>query len=164
MGLCERCKKTQATFHLTNISPEGEKTERHLCERCAVEEGLIQVQKPNISAEFIENFISAAKVAGPDLDVVCPKCGTSYVEFRNRGVLGCPRDYDVFEEWMMPLLERAHEGAYQHVGKVPKSLGFKPSHIRELRHLKRLLEEAVAGEDYERAAELRDRIRKLEQS
>ena len=34
MGLCERCRKAQATFHMTNIEASGTKKERHLCERC----------------------------------------------------------------------------------------------------------------------------------
>ena len=41
MGVCERCKRAQATFHLTDIKPSGEKIERHLCEKCAGEAGLV---------------------------------------------------------------------------------------------------------------------------
>ncbi len=165
MGLCERCKKVQATFHLTNITREGEKIERHLCERCAVEEGLIQIQKPNFSAEFIENFIASAKAASPaDTDLVCEACGISYVEFRNQGLLGCPKDYDVFAELLKPLIERAHDGATRHIGKTPRSLGLKRTTEQEIWRLKRQLRDAVAGEDYERAAELRDRIREMDES
>jgi len=165
MGLCERCKKAQATFHLTNITREGEKIERHLCERCAVEEGLVQVHKANFNAEILENFIAAAKSASAsDTDLVCEECGISYVEFRNQGLLGCPKDYDTFSEVLLPLIERAHDGETQHVGKSPTSLGVTRTTQQEIRQLKRRLDEAVAAEDYERAAELRDRISALEAS
>jgi protein arginine kinase activator len=163
MGLCEHCKKAPATFHLTNINRDGEKVERHLCERCAIEEGLVQVQKPAFSAELLENFIAAAKSTGTaHANLVCDECGISYVEFRNQGLLGCPNDYEAFKEALAPLIERAHDGATHHVGKSPKSLGTTRTTQQEVRRLKRQLQEAVTAEDYERAAELRDRIRTLE--
>lgn len=165
MGLCERCKKAHATFHLTNISRDGEKVERHLCERCAIEEGLIQVHKPNFSTEILENFIASAKSASSgNVNLVCEECGISYVEFRNRGLLGCSNDYDTFKEALLPLIERAHDGATHHTGKSPQSLGATRTTQQEVRRLKRQLDEAVAAEDYERAAELRDRVRTLEAS
>ena len=163
MGLCEHCKKAQATFHLTNITRDGEKLERHLCERCAIEEGLVQVHKPNFTTELLEDFIASAKAAASaDTNLACDECGISYVEFRNKGMLGCPHDYDAFAEVLIPLIEGAQNKATHHVGKAPKSLGTARTTHQELRRLKRQLDEAVAGEDYERAAELRDRIRTLE--
>jgi len=164
MGLCERCKKAQATFHLTNIEPGGAKFERHLCERCAVEEGLIQVQKPSVNInDILENFVEGGKASGSALkNLVCEECGISYVEFRNQGLLGCAHDYDAFKEHLARLLDRAHDGATHHVGKAPKSLGRESSLQQDIRRLKRQLHEAVAAEDYERAAKLRDRVRELE--
>ena len=165
MGLCEHCKKAQATFHLTNISREGEKVERHLCERCAIEEGLVQVHKPNFNAEILEKFIATAKGSSSEaIELVCDECGISYVEFRNQGLLGCPKDYDTFQELLLPLIERAHDGQTHHLGKTPKSLGITRTTQQDVRRLKRQLGEAVAAEDYERAAELRDRISALEAS
>jgi protein arginine kinase activator len=166
MGFCERCKKAQATFHLTNISREGEKLERHLCEHCAVEEGLVQVHsKSTLHTEVLEDFIATAKsISSADTNLVCEDCGMSYVEFRNQGLLGCPADYDTFSELLLPLIERAHDGATHHTGKSPKSLGTTRTTLQEVRRFKRQLEEAVVAEDYERAAELRDRIAALENS
>jgi len=166
MGLCENCKKAQATFHLMNITREGEKIERHLCERCAIEEGLVQAPKQNFSMEIIENFIESAKSSGPEnqSDMLCDECGISYVEFRNQGLLGCPNDYDAFQDVLQPLIERAHDGATQHIGKTPSTLGVERTPQQEIRLLKRQLDEAVAAEDYERAAKLRDRIDTLEKS
>ena len=166
MGLCERCKKAQATFHLTNIDRSGNKIERHLCDGCATEEGLLHSPKATIDLnDLLENFISGSKSGAADLSsLVCEECGISYVEFRNQGLLGCAHDYDVFKEHLGRLIERTHAGATTHVGKAPKSLGVQQKPHQELHRLKRQLEDAVAAEDYERAAQLRDRIRELEQA
>ncbi len=165
MGSCERCRKAQATFHLTNLE-SGSKVERHLCEKCAIEEDLLKLQKPSVNInDLLESFIAGSKAGSAALsNLVCSECGISYVEFRNQGLLGCARDYDVFKEPLKRLLERAHDGASHHAGKSPKSAGVKRPPTQDIRRLKKQLEDAVAGEDYERAAQLRDRIRELEGS
>lgn len=162
MGLCERCGKAQATFHLTNIEPDGEKSERHLCDRCASEEGHLAVPKPAATVnEYLESFLASAKAAGPSL--VCEHCGISYVEFRNQGLLGCPHDYDAFREPLEKLLKRAHAGQNHHTGKSPRQAAApRPNPEQELRRLRKSLTEAIQGEDYERAAELRDQLNGLE--
>ena len=167
MGLCERCKKAQATFHMTNIEASGQKQERHLCEHCAIEENLMQPAKPAVDInDLLESFVAAGKSSGGAnvTDLVCENCGISYIEFRNQGLLGCPHDYDAFAEPLARLLERAHEGGTHHVGKAPKSVGVRRTTQQDVRRLKRTLAEAVAAEDYERAARLRDQIRQLEES
>ncbi|MBU0639427.1 MAG: UvrB/UvrC motif-containing protein [Planctomycetes bacterium] len=164
MGLCERCKKSQATFHLTNLEPGGAKVERHLCENCAVEEGLLQIQKAPVNInDILGHFVAGSKSGAAKLsNLICEECGISYIEFRNQGMLGCANDYEVFREPLAKLLEHTHDGGLHHTGKVPRSLGVQRTSQQDIRHLRRQLEEAVVAEDYERAAELRDRIRTME--
>ena len=164
MGFCERCKKAQATFHLTQIESGGEKIERHLCEQCALDEGLLQMQKPTVNVQdVLQSFVASAKAGpGPSSDLMCGNCGLSYIEFRNQGLLGCAEDYDVFRDALAPLIGRAHDGATSHTGKTPRSLGQPRTTQQDLRKLRRQLEEAIRAEDYERAAELRDRLHELE--
>jgi protein arginine kinase activator len=161
MNLCENCKKAPATFHLTNLSPAGEKAEHHFCDRCALEKGLLQVSKPS-SLELIDSFIKSATGKASAAELVCDECGISYYEFRNQGLLGCPHDYDVFKDVLKPLLERAHEGGGHHTGKSPRSGSARRKPQQDIQKLKRQLREAIAAEDYERAAALRDRIQGLE--
>src|SRR5262245_4781608 len=162
MGLCERCKKAQATFHLTRIDPSGEKFERHLCERCSVEEGHSHAQKPANHAELLENLIGMKTTVQALAGLVCEECELSYLEFRNQGPLGCPNCYDAFKPELAALIERAHDGATHHVGKSPRSFGQPRTSEQDLLSLRRQLDEAIGGEDYEAAARLRDRIRTLE--
>lgn len=162
---CERCKKAQATFHLTNIKPStGEKVETHLCEACAIEEGFVPKTATAQVEELLANLV-ASKSAGTKLsELVCDECGMSFIEFRQNGLLGCPRDYDVFRESLDSMIERAQDGATQHTGKSPRTRAQPSTTAGDRRKLKKLLAEAVAAEDYERAAELRDRLRESEGS
>ena len=162
MTLCQRCNKAPATVHLTDIlPPNGEKRERHLCERCSREEG-VMVQKNESISSILEGFIKQSSGMKDMADVTCPTCGITFREFRSQGLLGCPQDYEVFEKNLSPLIERAHEGGTHHVGKVPARLGGEPSRRVKLARLRKSMREAVEQEDYELAAKLRDEISELD--
>ena len=87
---------------------------------------------------------------------------TRWPVFRHKKLLGCPADYDAFEKALIPLIERAHEGASHHIGKVPMRLGAPRSSENELVRLRRRLAKAVEAEQYEEAAKLRDKIKTRE--
>ena len=86
----------------------------------------------------------------------------TFREFRLKGQLGCPHDYDVFRSLLTPLIERAHAGASHHVGKVPDTADATVRKQTGLLRLRRELEEAIEQENYEQAARLRDQLRSLE--
>ncbi len=60
------------------------------------------------------------------------------------------------------LIEKAHDGKTAHCGKIPLKTPKDTKKQMELLNLRQQLEAAVQSEDYELAAELRDKIRKLE--
>ena len=71
----------------------------------------------------------------------------------------------MFEKDLTPLLQRAHEGATHHVGKVPTRRGGTGVPMKrqvDVAKLRKELARAVEAEDYERAAKLRDQIRQAE--
>ncbi len=103
---------------------------------------------------------SSALAEAPD--VKCPVCGMTFHEFRQKGLLGCPNDYQEFEQHLAPLLERAHGGNAFHTGKVPPNASRDQQRQNRLLRLRGSLKEALAREDYEGAAKLRDEIKKLE--
>ena len=156
---CQSCKEP-ATVHLTEIV-NGEKIERHLCENCAHKEGItIKTQIP--LNELLNNIVTAQEDADELADLSCPHCGLSWSEFRKAGLLGCPNDYLAFERPLRNLIERAHEGASVHVGKVPRNAEGGISDQVQLRKLRKELEQAIDKEDYEKAARIRDEIKHLE--
>lgn len=165
--LCQLCSKVPATVHVTDIvPPHGEKRERHLCEGCAEEEGITMKQHEPINtilAKFVQQKVGGGMEEVANL--TCPECGVNFREFRSQGLFGCPHDYEVFAEYITPLIERAHGGATQHIGKVPQRLGggpAEPGGRAQRARLQRELQEAVEREDYEVAARLRDQIEALQ--
>jgi protein arginine kinase activator len=162
--LCQVCKKQPATVHLTEII-KNKKREMHLCEDCASKKGVpFKAHQFSIS-DLLSGLVNtqAAQELAKMSQVKCPICGLSYLEFRQHGRLGCATDYTVFKEGLMPLLERIH-GSTDHLGKIPRTSGEAREGSRELLELRQALKLAVAREDYEKAAELRDRIQHLEEN
>jgi len=156
--MCEECGEKRATVHMTDFV-DGEKVQRHLCEECyAKEEGKKYLSPGAVFAQILAAVSPGLKELSQK---TCPQCGVSYLEFRQRGVLGCPYDYEVFAEPLENLLEHVH-GDTRHCGKVPPQAGRQAVAAGKLRSLNRKLERAVGREDYEAAARLRDRINELE--
>lgn len=162
--MCDNCGAADAVIHLTQIE-NNQMSVCHLCEKCAAAKGL----EAESSAPFpLTDFL--AQMGGSEEEVqsgersrdACTFCGLTFKEFRDTGRLGCPHCWTTFEQHLRGLLRRIHGGT-QHVGKV--YLPPDPSATerqKRLEGLKRRLERAVAAEDFERAAELRDEIRSLE--
>ncbi len=164
---CDRCDN-KATVHEVTVT-NGKKTEKHLCEQCARNEGLV-VQPSEPMSALLTKFIMApglaakgAKPAGPSTPAApspaCGSCGQTWAQFKQHGLLGCPECYTSFEASLGPLIERAQEGATHHIGKSPRREGPSIDRQRLLRSLRKELTEAIDKEQYERAASLRDVIR-----
>jgi len=156
---CENCGEREATVHYTEIE-DGEKKEIHLCDEC-YREKLAPVQKMVDFTQVLQKLLQGAirdhtAVGG----AICPSCGMSLAEFRASGRFGCPNDYKVFSDQLKPLLEKIQHDV-RHVGKVPVHAGEELREKNELVRLRRELERAVQREEYERAAQVRDEIRKL---
>ena len=158
---CDKCGKT-ATIHLTEII-DGEKIEKHFCQNCASTDGItIKAEIP--IGQLLEDFVLQSGGLDDTPELVCDVCGMTFSEFRDAGLLGCPNNYDVFEEGLVGLLERAQEGAVQHIGKVPHGADDIQKRQMAILRLRSELKAAINNEDYERAASLRDQIKEIENS
>ncbi len=161
---CEICKKCEATIHLTEII-EGVRTETHICENCAYQQG-ISVKGQIPINELLSNLLNV-QPADEDMEgtaddkTACPHCGFTLEQFRKEPLLGCPYDYEVFDKALAPIIEKAHDGNSVHRGKTPSKASDSERKQVELMNLRRRLEAAVRAEDYETAAKLRDSINQL---
>jgi len=170
---CERCHERPARYHLKQVINGQTVVELNLCERCAAEHGELPsgtgqvVEAPFSIQQFLAGLLGGAGEPGtPEAlsgaeRLSCPRCAHTYLEFSRTGLLGCPECYDAFSTQLQPLIRRIH-GKTRHEGKTPARSGVGLRHRREREALRRELAEAVAREDFERAAVLRDGIRKMD--
>jgi protein arginine kinase activator len=163
---CDQCHEREAVIHLTQIVNE-QVTTLHLCERCAAEKG---VESPGGVAKTPLGTFLAAMGKGTEQSVVptragdnCTQCGGSLQDFRETGRLGCPECYRAFESPLRDLLRRLH-GSTHHVGERYADREGEPVATNGPRaaDLREQLRVAVETENFELAAELRDRLRVLE--
>lgn len=163
---CDGCNKPK-TVHITEIKG-GKQIDKHYCKDCPyANEGVGAAKAHAPINELLTNFVMATSAAAEKQGDVCPHTGMTWADFRNGGLLGHETNYDLFERQLTPLLQRAHEGATHHVGKVPERRGkngLPPKRRKQmdLTRLKRELAVALEEENYERAAELRDQIQQLD--
>ncbi|GEL78097.1 UvrB/UvrC motif-containing protein [Tenuibacillus multivorans] len=166
---CQRCHENEATIHYTQVI-NSEKTEVHLCEQCAEQEGYMNFNEDHFSIHqmltnmfpFDQTMNHQQKVQTQE-SLRCDRCGTTYQEFRQRGKFGCSKCYQAFESYLDPIFKRVHGGNTNHVGKIPKRIGGNLHKQRELDQLQGKLNQLVRDEAFEEAAQVRDQIRKLKE-
>ncbi len=185
--LCQICQKNPATVRITEVKHQikppvegaagvihSQGSEQHLCDACAQKHGVPHTPAKN--ASDVWKLLRATQ--NPKAGVACPDCGMTLRDFRQKGRLGCPKDYEVFGAQLKDLLERIH-GATRHVGRVPLGAERAPDEaarvepaeqsdalkrMQRMNELQRALDAAIREEAYEAAAKLRDEIRSLQSS
>ena len=165
MMLCDGCNRDEAIYSVS-VLMGGEVVTRHLCPSC------MSKMNQNISASNIRGLLSSiltaitgseAKKDGEEAkgpDPVCPTCQTAFSQVTRTGHLGCPACYEAFRDQLQPMLLQIH-GRVQHAGRRPLCSEDAQRLRKRQEELTRRLEQAIAMEDYETAAALRDRIRSL---
>lgn len=117
----------------------------------------------------------------------CPTCGTHFHEFQKTALFGCPECYKAFQPRLASIFKRVQAGQV-HVGRklamsestkettdnsvtieasetpVKKIKNTEPTQEVTIESLRQEQNAAVADEDYERAAQIRDQIKALESS
>jgi len=162
---CQRCNSKEAIIRLTQVI-NGQKIEKQLCEECA-KELQININIPNLpSMPFplifggLLGFNPTHNVVGSK-EVVCSNCGISFAEFNRTGRLGCPECYENLKPQIEFLVKRIH-GNSVHSGKIPLRTGKSIILSKKLKALRKELENAIASEEYEKAAELRDQLKNIQ--
>ncbi len=160
--LCQSCQKKQATTHIKSVV-NGEVTEYNLCPECAKKMGY-----GNIFADFSTDFSSLlGSIFGVGQQQVlpdakrCPECGSTFADIARNGKVGCASCYDVFYDRLLPTIRRIH-GNTEHIGKAASSADESVRIKNEAEELKQQLQQAIDEQEFEKAAQLRDRIKELE--
>ena len=170
--LCEKCKKNEAKINLITVV-NGQKHEIWLCENCAKDISSIPFFSSigqNVNFPFqgmLTEILSNADSNKVNIDnnkikeIVCSNCGLTYDEFKKTGKLGCSDCYEEFKVVLDPRIKSLQVGV-KHVGKIPNMKGKELIRRRKLKNLKEEMQKLIVTEEYERAAIVRDEIKKLE--
>lgn len=181
---CDICKKREATIHIQEIVNSNKKA-MHLCSECAIKksqsdpsfdfggfnlaEMLYNISEsqggiPGLSPILKNEAADDTDMIKDTTDLKCPKCQWTLKALRQTGRVGCPECYNVFREVIQNALENMHRGKL-HVGKRPGNKGADKSSslMLELMNLQKELDEVIQREEYEKAAELRDKINMLKE-
>ncbi|WP_409303695.1 UvrB/UvrC motif-containing protein [Peribacillus sp. SCS-155] len=172
--ICQECNERPATLHFTKIV-NGEKNEVHICEKCAHEKGEMFLLNGG-SGFSINNLLAGLLNIQPTFqhtkpntiskptELNCKRCGLTFSQFVHTGKFGCGECYSTFESQLDPILKRLHGGNTVHHGKVPKRIGGSIHTKKQIAQLKGTMKTFIENEEFEKAAEIRDHIRYLEQS
>lgn len=159
--ICDSCGESEATIHQIHVA-DNEVQHLQLCESCAKDQASETQGAQAGVAEAFSGFQS-----DQDATDTCPECGMTLSELRKVNRVGCEECYRVFRDQFESLVHRIH-GADQHVtegstvAREGAGLG-KVSDGKKRKMLEKRLQKRVEEEEYERAAELRDRLEELDE-
>lgn len=153
---CENCGNNEVTFvYRSNIN--GKITEKHLCSRCAAEQGYIR-DLTERRERLMRSFFGGDLFGRSMLDgFMLPRMGFHSLE---------EELFDDFFREMPALTAEAQEkpaAAEKKDALVEEKEQGRFARMRRLNALRLEMKKAVRAEDFEQAAKLRDEIRALEQ-
>ena len=137
-----------------------------ICSECAKKKGLtldISPALPSQVESLIGSLIANTQTAEDDSvpDITCSVCHLTFAEFKKTGLFGCDKCHESFGNHIVNLLKQIH-GVTKHEGKIPYECDGDVDVRKELKELRSKLKRYVETEEYEKAAEIRDRISVLE--
>ncbi len=166
--LCQECQANEANIQIIK-SADGKQTEEFLCDQCARQKEELDFSfEPQFSlhklfSSMLNQNLLGSRESMHAAKTQCSACGLSFAQFSQIGRLGCKECYNAFDASLKPLLRRIHASS-THTGKIPVRAQRRVKYIRELDQLKEELQVKVQKEEFEEAAQLRDRIRAMEKS
>lgn len=159
--LCDKCGKNNATTHIRSVV-NGVVAEKKLCGYCAATEGYTNLSNNSLAGMLASVFGDVMNSKSPSASVKCPVCSATFSDIAETGKVGCSECYKTFYDELLPYLKRVH-GSTKHVGKIPNSAPLAVMPEKETADdLRMELNRLIREENFEQAAVIRDKIKKLE--
>ena len=151
---CDVCGRHEASALVTMIV-NGKKAVRKVCKQC-----IARMQRGDA---YATQMAILSSFEPPEQEIYCPVCNTAWSQVLKCGRVGCASCYQAFDTLLQPLLVHLN-GAAQQSEDANGAAASEPVEKNEISRLREEMFAAVNAEEYERAAQLRDRIRSLEQA
>lgn len=167
--LCERCHAHPATVHMVQVV-NGHRKEEHLCSECAEKEHVFQKEQSFFGHGFFDSPLDhffGGSMLGHLLEdpfgtrTLEDQGGGQFIEVSPEKLPENESSYDRFKEAIRPSFQKGkHEIPVKEAKKEEKADA--PAESEELQALRKELKSCVDREDFERACEVRDKIKAIE--
>lgn len=158
--LCEKCSKRTATTYIKR-TVNGVTKEYHLCPECAAQLGFSNFSLFDDIGDIWSSFFNNTGFSHSALSTKrCKTCNSSFDEILESGKMGCPDCYSVFREEILPTLEKIH-GNTEYKGGMPEGISVTKEPETEEEKLQADLKAAIENEEFEKAAEIRDKLKEM---
>lgn len=157
--LCDECKQNPARVHFTKMI-DGTLSQVHLCEKCVQRMGYAGMFAALTTGNIMGPMMQMQQEQPGDI-IVCDSCKRALGEIQQSGLLGCAKCYTTFAPQIETAIKQV-QGRSEHLGKAPEGFRLQRDQKMEIEQNRKALSEAIAAENYELAADLRDRIRAME--
>ena len=167
-AMCQSCGVQPAAVEFIQVNA-NERRQIALCRECAATFGVEgQLDAFQRLAQLLMHQMRSVTQVPEEwqtaMAAVCSRCGLVFEQFLRTGLLGCPQCYKDFHDFLTPVLRRLHGVTKQTVDES-KSVPETPDHpapddARRAR-LEAELHLALVEENFERAATIRDELKRL---
>ena len=166
--LCERCHAHPATVHMVQVV-NGHRKEEHLCSECAEKEHVFQKEQSFFGHGFfdspLDHFFGGSMLGhlleDPFGTRTLEDQGGQFIEVSPEKLPENEDGYNRFKESIRPSFRKGKNEIPVNEPKA-KEKADAPAESEELQALRRELKSCVDREDFERACEVRDKIKALE--
>ena len=165
---CQICGKHNASMLVRQII-DGKAKELYICRACAKKNHLYaDDRKIHLSLKAIFDGLVSHSEGKEDSNeggrpVVCPDCGTPLSRVKEKKTIGCPRCFFYFRDTVLKIMQDT-AGEVFYAGDISSQPEIFSGAEISLQHLEEELQKALANEEYELAAYLRDKIKEREVS
>ena len=162
---CDGCKKKEAALVLHMIT-NGQVATRSLCIDCAKKAHQEMTQAfstMGMAMTGMEEMRGAVNEQSKESlrlpKMICATCRTAYEDINDETVFGCPKCYQAFHEGVIDYLSSIR-GPEKKIESPKEQTSTMVMQVTEI-ELRESLNQALLAEDYEQAANLRDRLKEL---
>ena len=167
--LCERCHAHPATVHMVQVV-NGHRKEEHLCSECAEKEHVFQKEQSFFGNGFFDSPLDhffGGSMLGHLLEdpfgtrTLEDQGGGQFIEVSPEKLPENEDSYNRFKESIRPSFQKGKSEIPVNEPKA-KEKADAPAESEELQALRKELKSCVDREDFERACEVRDKIKAME--